>query len=113
MNYYMDEMYIKMNGDELKQKINGIEELKTMIGTRKEIYNFIASQNSFAVDFDCRDGYATINGVRYAIVLKKVNGGFKVRMLLDCTPYERSVEEIYVSGKIVPRTIIERYQYIF
>ena len=88
---------MKLNIIDLKDRVNGIEELKTLVGTRTEIYNFIRKQNPTAI-VDYRNALVKINGTSYLVVLKKVNGAFKISMLWDIT---NTYKEYYEGGCIV------------
>ena len=64
--------------------INGVDKLKEFVGTRKEIYNFIAEQNPLAI-IDYRQARVKIDNVDYLIILKKLNSNFKIRIIWDTT----------------------------
>lgn len=64
--------------------INGVDKLKEFVGTRKEIYNFIAKQNPLAI-IDYRQARVKIDNVNYLIILKKLNSNFKIRIIWDTT----------------------------
>ena len=68
--------------DELKNKINGIEELKTFVGTRKEIYNLIAKKNPMAI-VDYRQATVKINDTTYLVILKKKENQFSIKLIWE------------------------------
>lgn len=61
-------------------KINGVEEITTMVGTRKEIYNKIAELNPLAI-IDYRQAGVKIENEWYLIILKRVDKLYKVRII--------------------------------
>lgn len=68
--------------DELKNKINGIEELKSFVGTRKEIYNLIAEKNPIAI-IDYRQATIKINDSHYLVILKKKGNRFLINVIWE------------------------------
>lgn len=77
----MDTRIIK-SIDELNGKLNGIEELKTFAGTRKEIYNLIAEKNPLAI-IDYRQAFVKIENTRFLVILKKVKNQFAINIIWD------------------------------
>ena len=60
--------------------INGLEEITSFIGTRKEIYNLIAKHNPMAI-IDYRQAFVKIEEISYLIILKKIDKAFKVSII--------------------------------
>lgn len=61
-------------------RINGLEEITSMVGTRTEIYNLIAQHNPTAI-IDYRNAYVHIGDERYLIILKKIGKQMKIKLI--------------------------------
>lgn len=61
-------------------KINGLETIAKVTGTRKEIYNTIADLNPLAV-IDFRQSLVRIENENYLVILKKAEGSYKVNII--------------------------------
>lgn len=70
--------------------IEGLEDLKDFVGTRGEIYDFIARRNPLAI-IDKRQALVKIDGVSYLITLKKVDGGWVVTCIWQLVDKEHTV----------------------
>ena len=64
--------------------INGLDEITSFTGTRKEIYTLIAKHNPLAI-IDFRQAMVKIENDTYLIILKKVNKLFKIRLIWRIT----------------------------
>lgn len=70
------------NINELNGKINGLEEIVAMVGTRKEIYGMIGEKNPLAI-IDYRQAQVNIDDTDFIVVLKKTGNGYAVRIFWD------------------------------
>jgi len=70
--------YIKCTSSILN--INGLDEIISTLGTRKDIYNTISKFNPTAI-IDFRQARVKIDNENYLIILKKVDGLYKINII--------------------------------
>lgn len=68
--------------------INGLQELKDFVGTRGELYNLINKLNPLAI-IDKKHADVKLDGVNYLVILQKVDGGQRLRILWNTDTNEQ------------------------
>lgn len=96
--------------DFLKTKLNGLDKLKSFIGSRKEIYTILAKENPIAI-IDYRNSIIQIDGIRYLIILKRIKRKFKIKVISDLTNIHQVLSEVTKDGCNIYD--IERDEYWF
>ena len=68
--------------------INGLQELRDFVGTRSELYNLINKLNPLAV-IDKKHANVKLDGVNYLVIMQKVAGGQRLRILWNTDTNEQ------------------------
>lgn len=76
--------------------IQGIDEIRDFVGTRKEIYHLIAERNPIAI-INYREAYVEIGNKKYIIILMKYAGAYKVKIMWNIT----DGKQYYLNGEII------------
>ena len=84
--------------DSLKSKLNGLDKLKSFIGSTKDIYNILAEENP-AIIIDYNNSTIEMENIKYSITFKKIKRKFKLKSIIDVTNIHQILSQVTADGR--------------